>query len=236
MKTMLYILLTSIVALAPITSVAAQDVQPKVIQRPKVQADTNLLPVGTLERFKLTKDQNEKYGKLDAEFKEKAKAATEKYENDIKTLRDREQFKDAQDKLRADIAKARENGLDNLTPILTEEQKVLLKQIQIQQPKVQPNPGGIIVRPQPIGGSSIGPVFTPAIQKKLQLTAEQQKQIAEIHKELEAKIMKVLSDEQKKTLEQIKKPVIRPLPLQIQPIPRIQIQPQILPVLPKKEP
>jgi Spy/CpxP family protein refolding chaperone len=227
MKFTHHVILASIIALATSAAVSAQgiqvQVQPKVVQvRPKVQPDDSLLPADALQKLKLTNEQNEKYGKLDTEYKEKAKAANDKYQNDIKELRDREQFKDAKDKMQDATKKARDAGLGKLEPILTAEQKAVLKEVQAEQPKVRPNPGGVI-RPLPIGGG-INPVLPPATLKRLQLTEEQQKQIAEIQKEVEAKIMKVLTEEQKKQLK--KGPVIiRPLP--IQPVPRIQIQPVV---------
>ena len=123
--------------------------------------------------------------------------------------------------MQAASAKAREDQLAKLEPILNADQKTIFTQI-----KLQPVPPGGGVRPQPIqvGGAGINPVLPPAVQNRLQLTDEQKKQIEAIQKEVEAKIMKVLTDEQKKTLEQMKKgPNIRPNP--VQPVRPIQVRP-----------
>ena len=135
-------------------------------------------------------------------------------------MRDREKYKEALDKMQTDTKKAREDSLAKVEPLLTAEQKTVFAEVKNQQAR----PGGIGVRPVPIGGigGGIGQVLPPAVQQRLQLTDEQKKQIEAIQKETEAKIMKVLTDEQKKQLENLKRPVIRPQPIQPNPNPRIQ--------------
>lgn len=200
------------------------EVQPEQVRPKLVQPDATLLTADALEKLKLTADQKEKYGKIEADYKDKYTAAKTAYSAAIQGVRDREKFKEAQEKLQADTKKAREEQLAKVEPLLTADQKAVFAQV-----KSQPLPGGGI-RPQPIGGGGINQVLPPAVQNRLQLTDEQKKQIDAIQKEVEAKVMKVLTDEQKKQLETIKKGVI------IRPIQPKAINPRILPANPVPPP
>lgn len=195
----------------------------KIALQPRLGADAPLLSADAIEKLKLTAEQKDKYGKIETEYKDKAKSAQEKFRTDIQNLNDRTKYKEVLEKFQADTKKAREDALGKVAPILTAEQKTVFTQV-----KDQPGRPGIGVRPVPIGGAGIGQVLPAGVQQRLQLTDEQKKQIDAIQKEVEAKIMKVLNDEQKKQLEQMKKGVIirpqprQPNPIQIQPIRRPQ--------------
>lgn len=215
-----------VAALAVVTAAPALaqrvkiEVQPDQV-RPKVilggLGDTPLLTPDAVAKLKLTDKQKTDYAKIETDYKDKTKAAQEKFRADIKGLNDRTKYKEVFDALQADTKKAREDSLAKVEPILTADQKTVFAQVKTQQPL----PGGGI-RPLPIGGIGvgIGQVLPPGVQQRLQLTDEQKKQIEAIQKEAEAKVMKVLTDEQKKQLENMKKGVVRPLPINPQPNPR----------------
>lgn len=188
-----------------------------------------LLTPDALEKLKLTAEQKDKYGKIEADYKEKSKAVQDGFRTALKGGN----AKDALDKMQADAKKARDDSLAKVEPLLTEEQKTVFAQVKQQQPL----PGGGIRTGPIVLGGGIGQVLPPATQQRLQLTDEQKKQIEAIQKEVEAKVMKVLTDEQKKQLENMKKgPPIRPLP--VGPAPPIRIQPanpNVLPVEPARK-
>ncbi len=209
-------------ALISYTPAFGQRVEAQPIQiQPVRGGEAPLLTPDAVEKLKFTNEQKEKYTKIDADYRDKAKAAQDKFRADIQGVRDREKYKEAQEKMATDTKKAREDQLAKIEPLLSAEQKTVFAQVKQQAP--QPGAIGGGVRPLPIGGAGINPVLPPAVQNRLQLTDEQKKEIEKIQKEVEAKIMKVLTDEQRKQLEQFKKgPAIRP----IQPVPPVQrIQP-----------
>jgi hypothetical protein len=194
----------SLVAMALLVAPAV----PALAQRVQVQpqpkgirtAEPALLTVAAFADLKLNEEQRDKYAKIETDYKEKVKAAQEKYRADIVGLNDRAKAREAMETMQAATAKAREDHLAKIEPILNAEQKKLFAQI-----KLQPVPPGGGVRPLPpiqIGGG-LNPVVPPALQNRLQLTDEQKKQLDAIQKEAEAKILKMLTDEQKKTLEQL---------------------------------
>jgi Spy/CpxP family protein refolding chaperone len=217
--------LVGALALMVASSAFAQRVplQPKLIAG---LGEVPLLTADGVEKLKFTAEQKEKYAKIETEYKDKYKSAQDAYKTVITGVRDREKFKEAQDKLQTETKKAREDSLGKVEPILTKEQKEVFAQVKTQVPQT----GGI--RPLPIGGAGAGQLIPPALQQRLNLTDEQKKQLEDIQKEVDAKIRKVLTDEQNKQLDQFKKgTIIRPVP---QPLnPRIQpanpAQPQVQP-------
>lgn len=225
--------LVSVAVLGIAAPVFAQRVEVQPIQvRPGLQTEAPLLSAEAVEKLKLTVDQNEKYTKLEAEYKDKAKAALEGFRAAVQGVRDREKYKEAQEKLAQDSKKAREDSLAKVEPILNADQKTVFAQVRNQQPQ----PGG--VRVQPTVGPGIGQILPPALQNRLQLTDEQKKQIEAIQKEAEAKLLKVLNDDQKAQLEKMKKGIlIRPKQVDpAQPNPRIQpANPQIAPLPAKRD-
>jgi Spy/CpxP family protein refolding chaperone len=206
------------------SSVFAQrvQVQPGVAQPIFGARDLPLLNADGLEKLKLSAEQKTKYAKIEADYKDKNKALQAQRQTDLQNLGgDRTKAKEVFEKFQADTKKAREDALAKVEPLLTAEQKTVFAQVR-QQP-------GIIGRP-PIGAvGGISQVLPPGVQQRLQLTDEQKKQVDAIQKEVEAKIMKVLNEEQRKQLEQMKKGIlIRPG----QPLNPGNPQIQILPVNP----
>lgn len=194
------------------------EVQPKgvVVGR----GDLPLLSTESVEKLKLTADQKDKYTKIEAEYKEKAKGAQEKFRTDIAGLNDRAKYREVFEKFQEDTKKAREDSLAKVEPILTADQKAVFTQVK----GLPVQPGAIGGRPVPIQiGGGIGQVLPPGLQQRLQLTEDQKKEIEKLQKEVEGKILKILNDEQRKQLEQFKKTPIRIQPIQPQPAnPRIQ--------------
>lgn len=212
-----------------------KQIQVRPIQLPRVQANAPLLTDDAVAKLKLTDDQKAKYAKIDGEYKEKQAAGQAKFQADIQGVRDREKFKVAQAALQEGSKKNRDDHLAKIETILTKDQKTVFAEAKTQQPQPRPNPG--VIRPIQIGGPGIGQILPIGLQRRLNLTEEQQKQIDAIQKEVEAKVMKVLTEEQKKQLEQIKKGGVRPLPIRpVQPNPRIQpAVPNLLPANPAKK-
>ena len=225
MNALRFVLVGAAVTLAAASSGFAQRIEIELQAQPRfgLQADTPLLTPEAVEKIKFTADQQEKYRKIETEYKEKTKSANDKFRADMQGVRDREKFKEAREKLDTDSKKAREDSLAKVEPILTDDQKAVFARVKQQQP--QPAVGGI--RAIPFGGAGIGQVLPAGIQQRLQLTDDQKKQVEAMQKEVEAKLMKILTDEQKKQLEQMKKGInVRPI-RPVQPNPRIQqIQPE----------
>lgn len=221
-----YIVGAAVLLIGALPAFGQVEVRPVLQPR---QAETPLLTSEAVEKLKFTGDQKDKFAKIEAEYKDKYKAVQDKFRADIQGLRDREKYKEAQEKQQADSKKAREDGLAKVESLLTADQKTVFAQVkELQQ---QPRPG---VRPLPIGGvggGGIGQVLPPAVQQRLQLTEDQKKEIEKLQKEVEEKVIKLLNDQQKKQLEEMKKGVrpIRPAqPLPVQPVPRIRnVQPAV---------
>lgn len=218
-------LLSVATLIAAATPAFAQRVEQPAKLQPVRPGGDALIGADGVQKLKFSDDQKDKYAKIESEFKDKVKAAQDKYRNAVATLNDRAKVKELTEEMRTTTTKAREDQLAKVESILDADQKKLFAQI-----KAQPAPGaggaGGGVRPLPIGGAGINPVLPPATQNRLQLTDEQKKQIDAIQKDVEEKIMKVLTEDQKKTLEQLKKGVI------IRPQPRPVVPPQLRPVVP----
>jgi hypothetical protein len=60
-------------------------------------------------------------------------------------------------------------------------------------------PGGFGGPPQP------GQIMPPFVQERLNLTADQKKQLADLQKEVDGKLAKILTDEQKKQLQEMQR-------------------------------
>jgi Spy/CpxP family protein refolding chaperone len=65
-------------------------------------------------------------------------------------------------------------------------------------------PGGFGPGGPPAGGPEPGTVLGPLVRERLKLTGEQETQLADLQKEATARLMKILTDEQKKTLEEMR--------------------------------
>src|SRR5262249_10390102 len=158
------------------------EIQPIQLQPGIGKLGQPLLPPQGLEQLKLMADQKDKYGKIEDEFKVKQKAAEEKYAAALKD-RDRAKLQEAQQEL----TKTRTDSLAKVEAILSGEQKATLEKIK-QQPA---RPGIGIV---PIGPRVPPQILPPALQQRLNLTDEQKKKLDDLQKEMEEKVLKLLTD------------------------------------------
>jgi Spy/CpxP family protein refolding chaperone len=103
------------------------------------------------------------------------------------SVRDRLKLTDDQKKEVDEFQKEADAKLDK---VLTDEQKKQFKEPQ------GAGPGGFGAPPQP------GQIMSPTLQARLKLTADQKKEVEDLQKETDAKLDKVLGDEQKKQLKE----------------------------------
>jgi Spy/CpxP family protein refolding chaperone len=175
-----------------------------------------LLPADGLEKLKLTDEQRKKYDKIESEYKDKQKEASDK-------LRDMIQSGNAQgiieavQNMRDDQQKLRNDYLAKVEGILTDEQKKTFAEVKKEQPARGIRGAGGLQLPNlpnvpgrtPPAPPPVGDVLSKPAQDKLKLTDEQKKKLDEIQKETESKLNGILTDEQKKQLEELKKDTSR---------------------------
>jgi len=176
-----------------------------------------LVPGELAEKLKLTGEQKDKLAKLQKEFDEKVKPAADK----LKELRekagkdrgDREAFQALREQGET-IRKTRGEFEDKVKGLLTDDQKKTFEQESRRpappgdrpgQPgRGQPGRGQPGRDPQPGRGGPPGGIFSAEVQERLGLSAEQKEKLDKIKKELDAKTQEVLTDEQKKKLEELR--------------------------------
>jgi outer membrane protein assembly factor BamB/Spy/CpxP family protein refolding chaperone len=88
-----------------------------------------------------------------------------------------------------------------LEPILTEERKK-----QLQEMRQGPGSGGGARggRGGPGGAAQPGQVLAPSLQERLNLTAQEKKQLEEVQKEVDSRLEKILTGEQRKQLQEMR--------------------------------
>jgi Spy/CpxP family protein refolding chaperone len=161
-----------------------------------------LLSPDAVDKLKLTAEQKEKYTKIEDEFKDKQKAAGEKMREAFQG-KDREKIQEALQTLRSDGEKLRTDYLAKVEGILNAEQKKTFEDVKKEQPRGFGRPGA---PGGGFGGARVGgQVLPPAAQESLKLSEEQKKKVESLQKELEDKILGVLTEEQKKQYEELKK-------------------------------
>jgi Spy/CpxP family protein refolding chaperone len=173
-------------------------------QRPKRRpgAAGPLVPAGLSEKLNLTAEQKDKLAKVEKEFADKTKDVESKIRVEMEKARadkDRAAMRKAQEDL-AEAQKVRATYEAQVRDLLTAEQKKAFAQV------------GATKR-----ATVDGPQFIPpALQQRLGLSAEQQQKLEQLQKEFEGKAMKLLTDEQRTKLEEIRKarPRRQPLPRQ----------------------
>ncbi|MBY0528129.1 MAG: Spy/CpxP family protein refolding chaperone [Gemmataceae bacterium] len=166
-----------------------------------------LLSAEAMEKLKLSSEQKEKITKLVKDFEDKSKDLTGKIREDLQKAiqdKDKDAIKSAAEKMRdvrEQAGKLRTEFEGKLTGLLTDEQKKKFEEIKKEQPQPRPFGG----KPQPGNRPGPGQLLPPELQDELKLTSEQKEKIAKLQKELEGKLNDVLTDEQKKKLEELKK-------------------------------
>ena len=168
-------------------------------------------PAG-LEKLALSKEQKADFDKINDEFKKTQKELQTKLADFTKNPG---QAPDP--KVFTEIFEAQRNlrptTLARVEKLLTDEQKKTLEQVRRELPGF-----GIGFGPGPIGfpppmhfGPQIGGAFLPLdAQQRLKLTDEQKKKVNKFQKDLEGKILSVLTDDQKKMFDELKKNRVGP--------------------------
>jgi Spy/CpxP family protein refolding chaperone len=197
-------------------SVRAQD-KPKPPDRPPgpgsgpFPAMRPLLTPGTADKLGLNAKQKEEIDKLQKELGDKQREAftklREAYEKAMKDGNKEALSKvqeQAKEMMQA-MQKQHQEAEAKLKDILNEEQQKKYEQLKKAAPFGFPGgpPGGGF----PMGSYRMfpGQVLPPPVQDMLKLTAEQKEKINRIQKEAEDKIMEVLTEDQKKRIEDLKK-------------------------------
>jgi Spy/CpxP family protein refolding chaperone len=164
----------------------------------------NLLPPDAVEKLKLTDEQKEKLAKLQQEFEEKSKETLGKIRATLqKAIQDKdgEAIRKAGEEIRAGAEKLRGEFMEKVAGLLTEEQKKKLEEIKKEapaRPGFRPGQPGEPRRPGP------GLLLPPPVQEQLQLSDEQKEKLARLQKEVDSKLGEILTEEQKKKLEEIR--------------------------------
>jgi Spy/CpxP family protein refolding chaperone len=165
-----------------------------------------------LDKLKLTDEQKDKVAKLDKEFQAKDKEAFGKSRESLRKAiedKDREGMRKAFEQTRDDREKAtklREEYEGKVTALLSTEQKKTFADAKGDR-RSGFGQGGFARRPEtpPAGKtpatSTAGATGILAKLDSLNLSEEQKSKVAQLQKELEAKIKDVLTDDQKKKLD-----------------------------------
>lgn len=170
----------------------------------------SLLPRGAEEKLNLTSEQKDKLASIQKEYDQKQKDKFGKIREDMKKAfedRDREAIRKAMDKMRdvrEDAQKLRDEYRAKAEALLTDAQKKQLADSGRGGPP-RGRPGD---RPPERGRGERGPSgpgLSPRTLEELRLTDEQKDKIAKFRKEFEGKVKDLLTDEQKKKLEDIEK-------------------------------
>ncbi len=168
----------------------------------------SLLPRGAEEKLSLNSEQKEKLAAIQKEFDEKFKEKFGKVRDEVRKAfedRDREAIRKAMEKMqdiREDARKLREEYQTRAEAVLTDTQKKQLAELRREG-----SPRGREGRP-PERGQSERPApggVSPRSLEGLGLTDEQKEKIAKLRKEFESKVKEVLTEEQRKKLEELEK-------------------------------
>lgn len=204
-------------ALVVCASLALGGEEQKPAKRPFAGAGAapgQLLPQETLDRLNLNDEQKEKVAKVRKEFEDKNKDSLEKVKETMSKAKeamekarqdkDRDAARKVGEQLREaneSMQKLRKDLQGQLSGVLNDEQKKKLEESF-------GDAGGAkrgLAKPgeRPGRGADAGAGFIPpALQEKLNLTAEQKDKLKQLQKEFEEKAKGVLTDEQKKQLEE----------------------------------
>ncbi len=150
------------------------------------------------EQLKLTPEQKDKIGKLNAEYTDKTKPINDKLkearEKGVGFEEQREQFQELQ--------KVRTEYSDKVKALLNDEQKKAFDEANQRRrggPGGPGGPGGGFGRPAETS------LFSSDVQEKLGLSAEQKEKLTNLKKEMDEKSLNVLTAEQKTKWEELKK-------------------------------
>lgn len=152
-----------------------------------------LVPKAIEEKLNLSADQKDKIAKIEKEFADKTKDTDSKIKEMMAKAR-QDKDRAAMKKILEQVAEARKVRTTYETQVqalLTPEQKKVLEQASAGRP-------GRSGRPE--GGQLLPQLF----QGRLDLTAEQKEKLQQLQKEFEGKALQVLTEEQRKKIEEFK--------------------------------
>lgn len=169
-------------------------------------ADGPLVSKEAQEKLNLTAEQKEKIEKIEKEFADKNKDSQEKIREAAQKAR-QDQDRTALQKVMETVQKQRGEFEDKVKAVLNDEQKK-----KFEEAKATGRRPGVIQPGQvrPIGRAGDQSLQSRDVQEKLNLTAEQKTKLEQLQKELEAKSLQVLTEQQKKQFEELKKQPARP--------------------------
>jgi Spy/CpxP family protein refolding chaperone len=201
----------------------AQDGKDTKKERPRSELSRRigqLLSPEDEAKLKLTDEQKEKVAKLQQDFREQNKETLDKLRGEFDKIREAlrkaraDQDRDAARKAMQDLReqfqsfqKLRDQFDTKLSAFLTDEQKKLYEELKKERsPRGNfggRRPGG---RPNPRPGDS-QPGVSGLLPREIQadLSAEQKDKLAKLQKEVETRVMGILTDEQKKRYDELKK-------------------------------
>lgn len=212
--------LLSLALLAPLATAQEQKAEKK---RPGAAAPDNpgqLLPQEVLDKLNLTDEQKEKVAKLRKDFEEKNKDAIDKMKESVAKAKetmekarqdkDKDGFRKAGEQMReaAEAAQKLRKDLEGqLAGVLNDDQKKKLQEAAAAgkeggrpgaaKPGERPGKG-------PAGKEAGSSFIPPQLQERLKLTDEQKEKLKQLDKEFAEKAKGILTDEQKKQLEEFK--------------------------------
>jgi len=165
------------------------------------QSSGPLVSTELADKLKLTDDQKKQVAKLQKDFEEKTKTASDKLkELGEKAIKDknREAFQELREQAQA-IRKTRGEFEDKVKGLLKDDQKKTFED-EIKKRAEARRPGGFPGGPGgfPGRGAQSTSIFSRDVQEKLNLTAEQKEKLEKIKKDLDEKSLGVLTAEQKK--------------------------------------
>ena len=111
--------------------------------------------------------------------------------------------------------KSRKEALNKVVAVLDEEQKKQIAPLLQSRPLFPGFGPGFGPGPGPGPGFAPGQVLPPPLRNYLKLTKEQQEELDKLQKEVDARLKKLLTDEQRKMLDQMSghgRPGFRPPP------------------------
>lgn len=197
--------------LVPLTAAEAEKKPER--KRPGAEQPGQILPQEILEKLNLSSEQKDKVAKLRQDFEEKNKDSIDKVKESVAKIKetmekarqdkDKEAFRQAAEKMRETldtVHKLRKDFEGQLSGVLNDEQKKKMEDLR-KESSARPKPGERVGTRKDPGN----PLLPPGAQEKLQLSNEQKDKLNQLQKEFEEKATAVLTDEQKKQLEEFKK-------------------------------
>lgn len=178
----------------------AQDVKRPGILETKLESP--LVSADIAAKLNLAGDQKDKIAKIEKEYADKMKGTDSKIKEALekaKKDRNRAAYKDVQDQIQT-AKNQRQEFAGKVNSLLNDDQK------KIFDDKKEP---GAARRPATASGGPV-PFLLPQIQDRLELTADQKEKLSALQKEFESNSLKILTDEQRKKVEDFKARRVEP--------------------------